>query len=134
MTEGELLQVALELEDPQVTGDEFILTDAQEYLEKMNAKAAGEVVECDAALSCDRCPERTECNAAKWTAADPALKAAVAEQTAAFWREELATPVEQREAEFWGMFGFAEPPKPTVRFAGMNWVPLPRPEVVGNAS
>ena len=120
--------------DASIALAEAVSGNVAAFVEKMNAKAAGEVVECDAALSCDRCPERTECNAAKWTAADPALKAAVAERTVAFWREELAKPEEQREAEFWGMFGFAETPKPTVRFAGMNWVPLPRPEVVGNAS
>ena len=123
MTEGELLQVALELEDPQA-GEDFILTDAQEYLEKLDAKAATLVEGGD----------RPGHVARKWLAADPALKAAVAERTADFWREELAKSEEQLEAEFWAMFGFAEPPKATVRFAGMNWVPLPRPEVVGNAS
>jgi len=130
MTEEELLQVALELENQS---EKFIVTDAGEYLSLVNGEAARQADDCDAAPSCDRCPERTECNAAKWLAADPALRAALAEKTAAFWREELAKPEEQLEAEFWGMFGFAEPPKPTVRFAGMDWVSLPRPEVVGNA-
>ncbi len=127
MTEEELFQTALELEDPQA-GEDFILTDAQEYLACMDAKAAT-LVEGG-----DRPGHVAPELARKWLAADPALKAAVAERTVAFWREELAKPEEQREAEFWGMFGFAETPKPTVRFAGMNWVPLPRPEVVGNAS
>jgi len=130
MTEGELLEVALELENQS---EKFILTDAGEYLSLVNAEAARQVGECDRGPNCGECPE-LHCYAAKWLAADPAARAAVAERTAAFWREELAKPEEQREAEFWGMFGFKEPPKPTVRFAGMDWVRLPRPEVTGNAS